>query len=223
MQVEIWSDIVCPFCYVGKRRFEAALAGFEPREHVTVTWRSFELDPQAPPEQRGSLDEMLARKYGMSLEQAKAANARVVALAAAEGVTFRLEAAKRGNTFDAHRLIHLAAANGLQGEAKERLLRAYFTEGRAIGERHTLLDLAVEIGLDEQAARDALASDAFAAEVRADERLAHELGIQGVPFFVADRRYAVSGAQEAPTFERLLQRAWQSGDRAVPSVTAPPS
>ncbi|MEX2534185.1 MAG: DsbA family oxidoreductase [Trueperaceae bacterium] len=208
MKVEIWSDVVCPFCYVGKRRFENALSEFEHRDGVEVIWRSFELDANAPTESEGSLDDMLAKKYGMDLEQAKVMNARVTQMAADEGLGFRLEEAKRGNTFDAHRLIHLAAAHGLRAEAKERLLRAYFTEGKPIGSRETLIELAAELGLDRQEAGTVLGSDAYAAEVRADEQRAAELHVNGVPFFVFDGRYGVSGAQETETFAQVLRKAW---------------
>jgi predicted DsbA family dithiol-disulfide isomerase len=208
MKIEVWSDVVCPFCYVGKRRLEAALAAFPHRDAVEVVWRSFELAPDAPAETGEPLDAMLARKYSMGLAEARAANARVSAMAAEVGLEFRLEQARSGNTFDAHRLLHHAAARGLGGAAKERLLRAYFTEGRAIGARDELVALAVELGLDEDEVRAALEGDAHADAVRADQREARELGVQGVPFFVIDRRYAVSGAQPEAVFAEALARAW---------------
>ncbi|MDF1523317.1 MAG: DsbA family oxidoreductase [Trueperaceae bacterium] len=208
MKIEIWSDVVCPFCYVGKRRLEAALAAFPHREDVEVVWRSFELAPNAPAETGEPLDAMLARKYGMGLAEARAANARVTAMAAEVGLEFRLERARSGNTFDAHRLLHLAAERGLGGAAKERLLRAYFTEGRAVGVRDELVALGIELGLAEGEVRAALEGDAHADAVRADQREARELGVQGVPFFVIDRRYAVSGAQPEAVFSEALARAW---------------
>lgn len=208
MKIEVWSDVVCPFCYVGKRRLEAALSDFPHRDAVEVVWRSFELNADAPTETAEPLDAMLARKYGMGLAEARAANARVTAMAAEAGVEFHLDRARSGNTFDAHRLIHLAAEHGLMDAAKERLLRAYFTEGRAIGRRDELIALGVEVGLPEAAVRGALTGDAFAAEVRADEREAREIGVQGVPFFVFDRRLAVSGAQPQAVFTQALTRAW---------------
>jgi predicted DsbA family dithiol-disulfide isomerase len=208
MQVEIWSDVVCPFCYVGKRRFEAALAAFPHRDAVEVTWRSFELDPDAPPSAPGGLVDRLARKYGVPREQAAAMNANAVAMAAAEGIDFRVDDAQPGNTLDAHRLIHHAAANGLQGAAKERLLRAYFSEGRAIGDRETLVELASEVGLDADGVRAMLASEAHVDGVRADEHEAARFGIQGVPFFVVDRAFGVSGAQPVELFTQLLEHAW---------------
>ncbi len=208
MQVEIWSDVVCPYCYVGKRRFEAALAAFPHHDAVDVTWRSFELDADAPRTTSGNLVDRLAEKYRVTREQAAEMNANVVAMASAEGLDFRLEQARPGNTLDAHRLIHHAAAHGLQGEAKERLLRAYFTEGRAIGEHETLLDVAVALGLDADEARTMLASDAYVDDVRRDELEAARYGIRGVPFFVVDRAFGVSGAQPTDVFTQLLERAW---------------
>ena len=208
MKIEVWSDVVCPFCYVGKRRLEAALAEFPHREAVEVMWRSFELAPDAPAETGEPVDAMLARKYGMDLAEARAANERVAAMAAEVGLEFRLERARSGNTFDAHRLLHLAAAHGLGGEAKELLLRAYFPGGRAIGVREELVAIGVELGLDDGEVRAALEGDAHADAVRADEREARELGVQGVPFFVIDRRYAVSGAQPEAVFTEALARAW---------------
>jgi len=208
MKIEVWSDIVCPFCYVGKRRLEAALADFPNRNQVDVVWRSFELNPDAPSETGEPLDAMLARKYGMGLDEARAANARVSALAAEVGLDFQLDQARSGNTFDAHRLIHLAAEHGLGDAAKERLLRAYFTEGRAVGRRDELIALGLELGLPEIDVRAALEGAAYGSAVRADEREAREIGVQGVPFFVFDRRLAVAGAQPVEVFAQALSRAW---------------
>jgi predicted DsbA family dithiol-disulfide isomerase len=209
VNVEIWSDVVCPWCYIGKRRFERALAAFEHRNEVEVQWRSFELDPRAAREPSGEDPaERLARKYGMTREDALAAHARVTGLAAQEGLTYRLDAARPANTFDAHRLLHLAAERGVQAAAEERLFAAYFTEGRSLGDPDTLVALAAEVGLDEAAAREVLRSDAYADAVAADEREASELGISGVPFFVVDRRYGISGAQPAELIQQALERAW---------------
>lgn len=208
MKVEIWSDVVCPWCYIGKRRFEGALARFEHRNEVEVVYRSFELNPGSERAEPGTLEERLSRKYGVSLEQARAMNVRVSDAAAGEGLEYHLDAARPGNTFDAHRLIHLAAAEGRQAEMKERLLAAYFTEGRAIGDRNALVALAAEVGIGPEAVRETLDSDAYAGDVRADEREAGALGITGVPFFVLDRRYGVSGAQPSDLLLRALQQAW---------------
>lgn len=208
MQVEIWSDVVCPWCYIGKRRFEAALARFAHRDEVTVVWRSFELDPDAPPRGAHNLNAYLAQKYAVSLDEAAAMNERVTELAAAEGLEYQLDRALHGNTFDAHRLIHMAAAHGLQATAKERLLRAYFSEGLAISEHETLVALGAEIGLDGAEVRAMLAGDAFADDVRADEARAAGFGIRGVPFYVFGERYGVSGAQSSAMFLSALEQAW---------------
>ena len=206
MQVEIWSDVVCPWCYIGKRRFEQALAGFAGRDDVEVRWRSYELDPAAPPV-GVDVTEHLAAKYGVSRGEAAAMQHRVTQAAAGEGLEYHLDRAQRGNSFDAHRLLHLAATVGRQDELKERLLRAYFTEGEAIGDRATLRRLAVEAGLPGPEVDDVLAGDRFAPEVRADQATAEQLGCRGVPFFVVDRRFGVAGAQDPAVLRELLERA----------------
>ena len=208
MKIEIWSDIVCPWCAIGKRRFESALERFDHRDDVEVVWRSFELDPTAPAERPESLNEHLAAKYGMSVAQAAAMHQQMTATAAQEGLDFRFDRARPGNTFDAHRLIHLAAEHGLQDAMKDRLLTAYFTEGQPIGDISTLTRLAGEVGVDEVLAKETLSGDAFADAVRADEAEASALGISGVPFFVVDRRYGVSGAQPADLLLEVLDKAW---------------
>jgi predicted DsbA family dithiol-disulfide isomerase len=202
LTVEIWSDVVCPWCYVGKRRFEAAVERFD--GDVEVVWRSFELDPGAPATREHSAAEHLASKYGMSVEQAEASHAQMTELAAQEGLEYHFEKARGGNSFDAHRLIHLANAHGKQAEAQERVMRAYFTEGVPIGDREALIALGAELGLG---ARAALESDEYADAVRADELLAQQIGIQGVPFFVLNRRYGVSGAQPAEALVQALETA----------------
>ena len=206
LTVEIWSDVVCPWCYVGKRRFEKALAAFEHRDEVDVLWRSFELDPYAAPTREGSAAEHLARKYGTSVEQAEAMNAQMTALAAAEGLDYHLDRTRGGNSFHAHRLVHLAAEHGDQDAMQERLFRAYFTEGEAIGELDTLNRLAGELGLD----ASGLEGNAYVDAVRADEELAARIGIQGVPYFVLDRRYGVSGAQPSELLLQALEKAWEA-------------
>jgi predicted DsbA family dithiol-disulfide isomerase len=208
LPVDIWSDIACPWCYVGKRRFEAALARFEHRDEVEVTYHAFELDPGAPRTREGSHDEALAAKLGMRVEEARAMHAQMTAMAAAEGLEYRFDRVRGGNTFDAHRLIALAATVGRQAEMKERLMRAYFTEGEPIGDRDALVRLAGEAGVDEAAARTALAGGRYAAEVREDEATARQLGISGVPFFVLGRRFGVSGAQPADTMLEALERSY---------------
>ena len=212
MQLEIWSDIACPWCYIGKRRLESALGAFEHADEVTVVWRSFELDPRAPAEREGELAGHLARKYGMPIEQARAAQQGMIETAAAQGLEFHFEQARSGNTFDGHRLIHLAAEHGLQGEMKERLLRAYFTEGRLISDPDTLVALGVEAGVPEAEIRALLASDRFADAVRADEQAAAGLGVSGVPTFIVDRAVGVTGAQPP---ELLLEMLRQGRERAA--------
>jgi predicted DsbA family dithiol-disulfide isomerase len=202
LTVEIWSDVVCPWCYIGKRRFEAAVDQFD--GEVEVVWRSFELDPGAPAVREHTATEHLAAKYGMSVEQAQASHAKMTDLAAQEGLEYHFERARGGNSFDAHRLIHLAAAHGKQAEAQERVMRGYFTDGLPIGDREALMALGDELGLD---ARAALESDEYAEAVREDEMLAPRIGIQGVPFFVLDRRYGVSGAQPADVLVQALEQA----------------
>ena len=206
MEVEIWSDIACPWCAVGKRRFEAALAAFEHRDEVTVTWRSFELDPEAPHERPGDRDAHLAEKYGMSVEQAREMHERMAETAAGEGLDFRFETARSGNTFDAHRIAHLAAAHGLQDEMNERLLIAHFTEGELISDHATLKRLAAEVGVPEDEIDETLATDRYADDVREDEATAHALGIRAVPTFVVGRRIGVAGAQPPEVLGQLLAK-----------------
>jgi predicted DsbA family dithiol-disulfide isomerase len=208
VDVEIWSDIACPWCYIGKRRFEAALEQFEHRDEVNVTWRSFELDPGAPPERIGDRAERLAEKYGMSVEQAREAEQRLTSVAEEEGLDFRFDIARSGTTFDAHRLVHLAETHDLQDAMKERLLRAYFTEGELMSDRGTLVRMAAEVGLQEQEVRELLAGERYADEVRADERTAGELGISAVPTFVVDRKLGASGAQPPEALLDLLRQGW---------------
>jgi predicted DsbA family dithiol-disulfide isomerase len=215
MKVEIWSDIVCPWCYIGKRRFETALGQFSHRDHIEVTWRSFELDPQAPARLTGSLTELLARKYRMPLAEAAARQAQITDLAAKEGLEYHLDLAQPGNTFYAHQLLHLAAAHGLQDQMKERLMQAYFTQSLPIGDLDTLASLALEVGLDVDEARTTLETGVYGDEVRKDEQLAAALGIRGVPFVVLDEQYGVSGAQPAQVFLQALETAWAAAHPLV--------
>jgi predicted DsbA family dithiol-disulfide isomerase len=210
VKVEIWSDVVCPWCYVGKRHFEEALSRFPHRDEVVVEWKSFELDPNSPPVVDMTMSQILQRKYGMSEAQADEANAKMTALAAGVGLEYHLDRVQAGNTFDAHRLIHLAAAHDLGDAMKERLLAAYFTEGQAIGDRAVLVALAVEVGLDRAEAERVLAGDQFASEVRNDEARAVALGASGVPFFVIDEAYGVSGAQPVEVLAGALEQAWSA-------------
>ena len=218
MDVEIWSDIACPWCYVGKRRFEAALAAFEHRDDVTVTWRSFELDPQAPVERSVDSATHLAQKYGMSRDEALESQRKLAEVAARDGLDMRFDLARGANTFDAHRLVQLAKAQGVQDAMKERLMRAYFTEGERIGDPDTLARLALEVGLEEGDVRELLAGVGYATEVRDDERTAMALGINAVPFFVVDRRMGAAGAHPPEALGELLRRGWEA--RAAADVSA---
>jgi predicted DsbA family dithiol-disulfide isomerase len=219
VHVEIWSDIACPWCYVGKRRFEAALEAFDHSDDVTVTWRSFELDQQAPAERPGERAAHLAAKYGFSVEEARAMEQNMTEVAAADGLDFRFDIARDGNTFDAHRVLHLAEAHGLQDEMKERLMRAYLGEGELISEAATLERLAVEVGLPAAEVSELLAGDRYADEVRDDERTARTLGISAVPFFVVDRKFGASGAQPPELLGQLLERGWEESRPAISVVS----
>ena len=210
LRVDIWSDIACPWCYIGKRHLEQALDRFAHKADVEIVWRAFELDPSAPRVRDSSQTyaERLARKYGTQPHEAQQRIDQMVAVAAKDGLEFRFDRIKPGNTFDAHRLLHLGHERGIQDAVKERLLRAYMTEGQAIGDPTALLALALEAGLDEQEAREVLDGDRYAVEVRADEALARQLGISGVPFFVLAGRLGVSGAQPADALLGALDKAW---------------
>jgi predicted DsbA family dithiol-disulfide isomerase len=184
-----------------------ALAKFAHKDSVTVTWRSFELDPKSPQQYPVSLEEMLSRKYNVSLQEAASMNARVSGLAQEIGLTYQLSKARPGNTFDAHRLLHFATSRQLGDKATERMMQAYFSESLAIGDRSALAKLATEFGIDESEARAILESDAYSSEVRADEALAAKYGISGVPFFVINEKVGISGAQPVETFAQALKQA----------------
>jgi predicted DsbA family dithiol-disulfide isomerase len=208
MNVEIWSDIACPWCYIGKRRFESALQRFEHADQVEVQWRSFELDPAAPAVRPGSVVEHLATKYGQTPAAARAMVTDIEQVAAGEGLEFHMEDTAGGNTFDAHRLLHLARERGRQVELKEALLRAYFTDGQPVSDRSALADAAVDAGLDRAEVEAVLTGQEYAEAVRDDEAQAYALGISAVPFFVLDRKYGVPGAQPADVLLDALRRAW---------------
>ena len=208
MQVEIWSDVVCPWCYLGKTRFERALETFEHASDVEVIYRSFELDPDAPAGATTPTVELLADKYGMSPAQASQAQREMEERAAGDGLTFRLENLRRGNTRDAHRVIQLAKDRGLQEAVVERLHKAYFTDQDSIFDHEALTRLAVEAGLDRDEVASVLAGNAYSDHVDTDEAMARALGATGVPLFVIDRKYGVSGAQPADTISGVLERAW---------------
>ncbi|MEV6262495.1 DsbA family oxidoreductase [Streptomyces sp. NPDC051784] len=218
MRVEIWSDIACPWCYVGKARFEKGLAAFDHRDEVEVVHRSFELDPGRAKGDTELVIDMLAQKYGRTPEEARGMEANVAANAQAEGLGYRAEGRDHGNTFDIHRLLHLAKARGRQDQLLTLVYRANFAEERSVFDEAVLADLAVEAGLDADEARAVLADPAaYADDVRADEREAAELGANAVPFFVFDRRYGISGGQPAEVFVQALEQSWK--DRQVTGLT----
>jgi predicted DsbA family dithiol-disulfide isomerase len=207
MRVDIWSDVVCPWCYVGKARFEKALSGFPHRDEVEVVYRSFELDPSWPKDLRETALTMLTRKYRMPEEQARAAEARIAGLAQAEGLGFNPDRPV-GNTFDLHRVIQLGRAKGVQEELLTALNQAYFAQARQVFDRDVITEIAGSAGLDSGAVTEVLDSEAYADAVRQDEREAGELGITGVPFFVFDMALGVSGAEPTDTFTSALDQAW---------------
>lgn len=208
MQVEIWFDVVCPWCYLGKARFQRALDAFEHRDEVTITYRSFELDPFADQTRTERTVDVLALKYGMSPEQAEESQRQMEQRAAADGLEYNLAGLHSGSTRDAHRLIHFAADRGLQAEMAERLFRAYFTEQASIFDRDSLTEFAVEVGLDRDEVLAVLVSDHYADAVQTDEEMARVLGATGVPLFVIDRRYGISGAQPVEVMSQALNQAW---------------
>ena len=223
VKIEIWSDVVCPWCYIGKRRIENALAGFAHADEVEVHWRSYQLDPGAPVVPTETSTTMLTRKYGQSPAGAQQMQDRVEAVAAEDGLVYRLSETLHLNTVDAHRLIHLAHAEGgneLQGRVKEALLEAYFTHARDVSDHAVLREVAVTAGLDGVRVDEVLASREFEAEVRADVEQAQAYGATGVPFFVIDQKYGVSGAQPTEVFAQVLERAWAESHPSV-EVLAP--
>lgn len=209
LQVDIWSDIACPWCSIGKRRLEAALEKFPHRADVQVHWRAFELNPAAPKSDPSGDSHVayISKKLGWTESVAKQRLDSMTALAKQDGLDFRFDRIKTTNTFDAHRLVHLAETHGKQDAMKERLLKAYMTEGELLSDAATLVRLATEVGIDADAAQAMISSDDFANDVRADEREAHQIGISGVPFFVIGR-YGVSGAQPAEALLQVLDKAW---------------
>lgn len=208
MKIEIWSDIACPFCYIGKRHLEEALEQFEHADEVEVVWHSFELDPDAETETDKDIYQKLADKYGQSLEWAKKANEDLKQKAADVGIAFNPDQIIPTNSFDAHRLIKLAQENSLADEAEEELFKAYFTDGKNISNHDTLFEVGTKIGLAEEDIKAVLESDQFTEEVRADEKEAQQIGVRGVPFFVLNRKFAVSGAQPVHTFIEALEKSY---------------
>jgi predicted DsbA family dithiol-disulfide isomerase len=219
MRVDIWSDIVCPWCYIGKRRFEQALQTLGQRDQIEVVHHSFELDPSMDRSQTVQLMDMLAAKYRLNPAQAGEAESRVAATAAADGLGYTSDRPV-GNTFDAHRLVHLAADRGRGEETLQRLYEAHFAEGKSVFDTDALTAVAADAGLDAAEARRALIDGDYAADVRADEEQASALGISGVPFFVLDGKYGISGAQPATLIAEALQEAWRRSEAETATPAA---
>ncbi|MBO1512067.1 DsbA family oxidoreductase [Metabacillus bambusae] len=206
MLIEIWSDIVCPYCYIGKRRLEEALAKFQHKEEVKIEYRSFELNPDAKVHYDEDNVELLSKKYGTSKEQIKAMNLQLTEQAKEIGLTYHLDKIKATNTLNAHRLIQLAKQYGKENEMVERLFKAYFTEVRHVGETKTLIELASEIGLDQEKVQSMLNSNEYEVDVRVQEQEAQQIGVTGVPFYVINRKYAISGAQPSDVFLEVMEK-----------------
>ncbi|MBX2925717.1 MAG: DsbA family oxidoreductase [Chitinophagaceae bacterium] len=218
MKVEIWSDVMCPFCYIGKRKFETALAQFEHKDKVEVEWKSFQLMRDLTTKPNQSLAGFLAENKGMSMEEAKDNLAYVSQMAEQIGLKYDMDKAIPANSFNAHRFAHFAKANGKQDEAEEKLFQAYFTEGKNIDDFSTLLSLGKAIGLDSGTLKMALENGSYAGDVRTDVYEAQQIGVRGVPFFVFNRKQAVSGAQESQTFLRVLERSFAEWRKENPEA-----
>ena len=216
MKVEIWSDVMCPFCYIGKRKFENALAQFPQRDEVEVVWKSFQLNPFLKTDPTKNTTEHLAEAKGWSLQQAQEATQYVTDVAQKVGLTYNMGKAVVANSFDAHRFLHLAKAHGVQDAAKERVLKAYFTEGANTADHATLMQLGRDVGLDATEVKTMLTSDLYAEEVRQDIYDAQQVGVRGVPFFVLNDKYAISGAQESALFLQALTQVWSEIENTVP-------
>lgn len=213
MEIQFWSDVVCPWCYLGKRRLEHALAAFDHRDEVHIVHRAFQLDPTAPKGETFDQVKLITTKHGIPAETFKAQQAKLVRLGQVEGIEYNFEGGRAGNTLDAHRLIRLGLERGIQSAVIERFFRAHHTEQRSVFEAESLIALSVEAGLDADAARSVLTSQIYTSEVEDDVRQAQEYGANGVPFFVIDERYGISGAQPRQTFADALSRAW--ADHAI--------
>jgi predicted DsbA family dithiol-disulfide isomerase len=209
MKIDIWSDVRCPFCYIGKRKFEKALSQFEYKDKVEVEWHSFELDPQAETQPGLNFNEYLAKIKGQSIEWALEMNQYVTNAAAEIGLAFNFDQMVVANSFQAHRLIQLAKSLGLGDAAEESLFAAHFIEGKNIADRDTLALIGVGLGIDRDIVTQMLDSEAFTDEVRYDEKTAQDIGINSVPFFIIDQKYSISGAQPPETFLNALNQSWQ--------------
>ena len=220
MKVEVWSDIMCPFCYIGKRNYETALKQFDGKNNVEIEWHSFQLDPTIPKNtgRKENVYQYLAEKKGISYEQSAKLHESLIQTAKKAALEYNFDKAIVANSFDAHRLIQLAKTKGLGDEAEERLFHAYFTEGRDFGDHETLIDIGVGLGLPAEEIKEALTSDEFAAKVEEDIQEADELGVRGVPFFVFDRKYAVSGAQPPEYFLEALKQSFEEWRKSNPAT-----
>lgn len=219
MRVDIWSDVMCPFCYIGKRHFEAAVQQFEHGKDIEVVWHSFQLAPDADPQPGTDAYTYLAEQKGQSLEWSKQAHAHVTQMAANAGLNYDFDKAVPANSFDAHRVVQLAKQYGKGDDMEEQLFKAYFTEGEDIADHATLTALATDIGLQEAEVKEVLSSDKYTTEVKEDVATAARLGISGVPFFVINNKYGVSGAQPAETFTQALQQAWAEYEQEKSPLT----
>src|SRR4028119_1330924 len=208
MKVEIWSDVVCPFCYIGKRKFEKALEGFAAKDKVEIEWKSFQLDPQLDNKEGLSVHEYLGKRKGSTPADGKRINDQMAAIAKEVGLEYNFDKAIINNTLTAHQLLHFAKTKGIQNRMKERIFKAYYTEGNDIGKIETLVQLATEFGLNEVETRKVLEENLYAKEVLADQEHAYQIGVQGVPFFVFNNKYVVSGAQQPETFAQVLEKVW---------------
>ena len=216
MEVEIWSDVMCPFCYLGKRKFEIALSQFKDTPNIEIIWKSFQLSPEMITEPGKNIHQFLAEHKGISIEQAKGFNDQITNAARQAGLVYNFDKAIPANSFKAHRFSHLAKHHGLQNESEEKLFIAYFTEGKNIDDISTLVQIGVEIGLDATEVKNVLESDQYTDEVRRDIYEAHQVGVRGVPFFVFDNKYAVSGAQESKVFLEVLEKAFPAWRKENP-------
>lgn len=220
MKVEIWSDIVCPFCYIGKRKFESALAAFDIKEQVEIVWHSFQLDSDMIPVLGQTVNQYLAERKGVSPEKGKEMNDYMSNIAKEVGLEYNFDKAIITNTMDAHRLLHLAKTTGVQNEVKEKVFAAYYTDGKDVGDTETLVQIGESAGLESDKIRAMLQSNQYLKEVRIDQFRGEQLGVQAVPFFVFNNKYAVSGAQSAEVFTNVLQKVW---DEEKPLVEVPAS
>lgn len=208
MKVEVWSDVVCPFCYIGKRKFETALSQFADSSNIEIVWKSYQLQPDMSNDYNKSVYELVSEKYSVPLEQSRASHNKLTQTAKEVGLVYNFDKAKPVNTFKAHQLIQFAKANGKQEEAEETLFRSYFTDGKNINDLNTLLEIGSSIGLDKTALKSALENGTYISNVQADIDESQQIGVSGVPFFVFNRKYAISGAQEPKAFLETLQKSF---------------